>query len=254
MWSGGASSVPMIDIYDQPTYRSNPSTFQFVKQRRGFTCRLCFMWAHRSVLLCWKSGAYIIRDGNSLLISRGVTGVFSCMWSCVVEKWCSAALVVLKTRAGEVLTHVSSPLHCHQREKSSSCACTLHLAWSLTDPGLGVNNKPDSHQCRDTAGPRHSHQLKWPFRGSHTAGLIISTRWCEQLAKGASGSLQNIKLQKLHCINNKNTLMSQQWRLIKGCSFQRSIFRLQTNWFFKLMIIVNNHVWWYWLDNTNIPL
>lgn len=35
-----------------------------------------------------------------------------------------------------MLTRVCFPLHCHQRGKSSSCACTLHLAWSLTFPEL----------------------------------------------------------------------------------------------------------------------
>lgn len=102
-----------------------------------------------------KAAAYIIRDGNSPL-GRGVAGVFSLnVWwrSDAVQRWCCR-----KTRAGEVLTHVSLPLHCHQREKSSSCACTLHLAWSLTYPGLGLDNKPDSHQCRDT-GPRHNDHL-----------------------------------------------------------------------------------------------
>lgn len=39
----------------------------------------------------------------------------------------------------EVLTRVSSPLHCLQKEKSSSSACTLHLAWPLIYPELEYN-------------------------------------------------------------------------------------------------------------------
>lgn len=86
---------------------------------------------------------YMVRTGNGLLVSRGGAGLCSCVCAGAVMQ-CGA-----DWRGGEVLTRVCSPLHCHRGGKSSSCACTLHLAWSLTYPELGVNNKPDSRQYGD---------------------------------------------------------------------------------------------------------
>lgn len=70
----------MINIYCQPTYRSNPRR-SAERKRKGFACR-----ARRSVPK--KTSEYIIRDGNSLLISGGVAGVSS--WMCGEKKRCSA--------------------------------------------------------------------------------------------------------------------------------------------------------------------
>lgn len=141
-----------------------------------------------------------------------------------------------KRGAGEVLTRVSFPLHCHQSEKSSSCACTLHLAWSLTYPGLGWNNKPNSRQYRDTE-PTHSHLLKWPLAHSHISGLIISTRWCETM-----GSML-ILLWKLNSMNNrKYTHVTAVRHLIFFFFFCR--LNYLTHSFGR---------WSYWLDTTNIP-
>lgn len=50
----------------------------------------------------------------------------------------------IKTEAAEALTRVSSPLRRQQRRRSSSCACTLRHAGSLTYPGLQADDKPDS--------------------------------------------------------------------------------------------------------------
>lgn len=96
-----------------------------------------------------------LMEGINTWVERRVDGLhrLTCHLLCV----CVSVLRGVRGCRGG-LTRVSCPCPRPQRGKSSSCACTLRPAWSLSDPGLQVDNKPDSeseqrHNRTDTQQP-----------------------------------------------------------------------------------------------------
>lgn len=139
-----------------------PFTIEDLCNLATFHCLHSFKAFIRTIALLWNNPSISHRFGpqkdttyrsnpNSLhlkgvLKSGADVHRLACDWVFPSLGWsCDAKLeaeIKKGSEAGEVLTQVSSPLHCHQRRSSS--ACILCPAWSRTYPGLQEDDKPDS--------------------------------------------------------------------------------------------------------------
>lgn len=163
----------------------NVATFHCLHSFKAFIRTIALLWNNPiSLRFCPQDTTYRSNPNRLHLKGPLKSGAdvhrLACDWVFPGLCWsCDAKLeakIKKGSEAGEVLTQVSSPLHCHQRRSPS--ACTLCPAWSLTYPGLQEDDKPDSRQLANTAATAertshpHPDRFSWA-KSEHLARKLL---------------------------------------------------------------------------------